>query len=59
VHRTTHTLKSIGATFGAMAMADLCRPGRIARRGTGGDAPVVAAIAAEHDRVTLALAKLV
>ena len=59
VHRATHTLKSIGATFGAMAMADLCRRAESHAGAPAEMAPVVAAIAAEHDRVTLALAKLV
>jgi len=58
-HRATHTLKSIGATFGAMAMADLCRRAESHAGAPAEMAPVVAAIAAEHDRVTLALAKLV
>jgi len=57
-HRATHTLKSIGATFGARAMADLCQRAESHAGAPADMAPVVAAIAAEHDRVTLALAKL-
>ncbi len=57
VHRAAHTLKSLGATFGATEMADLCRQAE--SLGGGADlAPVVAAIAAEHSRVTLALTTL-
>jgi HPt (histidine-containing phosphotransfer) domain-containing protein len=56
-HRAAHTLKSLGATFGATEMADLCL--RAESLGGGADlAPVVAAIAAEHSRVTLALETL-
>jgi CheY-like chemotaxis protein/HPt (histidine-containing phosphotransfer) domain-containing protein len=53
--RAAHTLKGLGATFGATAMAQLCQ-----RAETDGSAEeTVAAIAAEHDRVALALRRLV
>jgi signal transduction histidine kinase/DNA-binding response OmpR family regulator/HPt (histidine-containing phosphotransfer) domain-containing protein/HAMP domain-containing protein len=54
--RAAHTLKSLGATFGATTMADLCQR---AESHTQSDiAPVVTAIAAEYDRVLLTLAEL-
>jgi len=54
-HRAAHTLKGLGATFGATAMAQLCQ-----RAETDGSAEeTVAAIAAEHERVALALRHLV
>jgi HPt (histidine-containing phosphotransfer) domain-containing protein len=52
--RAAHTLKGLGATFGATAMAQLCQ-----RAETDGSAEeTVAAIAAEHERVALALRHL-
>ncbi|HTK61225.1 MAG TPA: response regulator [Pseudonocardia sp.] len=56
--RAAHTLKSLGDTFGATAMAQLCRRAE-SHCGPASDmAPVVESISAEHDRVTLALAEL-
>ncbi|MHA6785198.1 response regulator [Pseudonocardia saturnea] len=49
-HRAAHTLAGLGATFGATALADLCR--------RTGSPDAVAAIVAEHERVTLALEPL-
>jgi signal transduction histidine kinase/DNA-binding response OmpR family regulator/HPt (histidine-containing phosphotransfer) domain-containing protein/HAMP domain-containing protein len=57
-HLAAHTLKSLGATFGATAMADLCQRAESHSGAPAEMAPVVAAIAAEHDRVTLALHEL-
>jgi signal transduction histidine kinase/DNA-binding response OmpR family regulator len=57
-HRATHTLRSLGATFGATAMADLCQRAESPGEAPADMAPVVTAIAAEHDRVTLALRQL-
>jgi HPt (histidine-containing phosphotransfer) domain-containing protein len=58
VHRAAHTLKGLGDTFGATAMAELCRRAE-SHDGQASDmAPVVASISAEHDRVTLALSAL-
>jgi signal transduction histidine kinase/response regulator RpfG family c-di-GMP phosphodiesterase/HPt (histidine-containing phosphotransfer) domain-containing protein len=52
--RAAHTLKGLGATFGATAMAQLCQ-----RAETDSSAEeTVAAIAAEHERVALALRHL-
>jgi len=57
-HRAVHTLKSLGATFGAHAMAELCQRAE-SHSGPPSDlAPAVAAIAAEQHRVALALARL-
>ena len=54
-HRAAHTLHGLGATFGATALAHLCRRAA-AHGGPAADlAPVVAEIAAEHERVALAL----
>jgi HPt (histidine-containing phosphotransfer) domain-containing protein len=58
VHRATHTLKSLGATFGATALAELCQRAESHSGAAAELAPVVTAIAAEHDRVALALEKL-
>jgi len=53
--RAAHTLHGLGATFGATALAHLCRRAA-AHGGLAADlAPVVAEIAAEHERVALAL----
>ena len=51
--RAAHTLRSLGATFGATSMARLCREAE----SNPSDA-AVAAVAAEHDRVTVALEEL-
>ena len=57
-HRAVHTLKSLGATFGAHAMAELCQQAE-SHGGPPSDlAPAVAAIASEQHRVALALARL-
>jgi signal transduction histidine kinase/DNA-binding response OmpR family regulator/HPt (histidine-containing phosphotransfer) domain-containing protein/HAMP domain-containing protein len=54
VHRAAHTLGGLGATFGATALAELCR--RAEATGASRDlAPVVTAITDEHQRVTVAL----
>jgi CheY-like chemotaxis protein len=58
VHRATHTLKSLAATFGATALAELCQRAESHGGAPAELAPVVAAIAAEHDRVALTLEKL-
>ncbi|MDT7775437.1 MAG: two-component system, sensor histidine kinase [Pseudonocardiales bacterium] len=58
VHRATHTLKSLGATFGATALAELCQRAESHSGAPAELAPLVAAIAAEHDRVAPALEKL-
>ena len=58
-HQAAHTLKGLGATFGATAMAQLCQRAESHRGGPGPDMmPLVAEIAAEHERVTLALRRL-
>ena len=58
--RAAHTLKDLGATFGATAMARLCQRAESDSSEPNTDlAPVVAEIAAEHERVTLALRQLV
>ncbi len=51
-----HTLKGLGATFGATALADLCQQAEPA--GATPSEALLAAIAAEHDRVGLALKNL-
>ena len=56
--RAAHTLGSLGATFGATAMADRCRRAESPGGARADLAPAVAAIAAEHDRVTVALKEL-
>jgi signal transduction histidine kinase/ActR/RegA family two-component response regulator len=57
-HRAAHTLGTLGATFGAVTMADLCRQAE-SHRGVLAEMPsLVAAIAAEHQRVTHALEAL-
>ncbi|HEY0812268.1 MAG TPA: response regulator [Pseudonocardia sp.] len=56
--RAAHTLKSLGATFGATELADLCLQAE--SLGEGADLTrVVAAIGAEHAKVTAALQVLV
>ena len=58
-HRAAHTLKGLGATFGATAMAQLCQRAESHSAGSGRrHGPLVAEIAAEHERVTLALRRL-
>jgi CheY-like chemotaxis protein len=57
-HRAAHTLRTIGATFGAVTMAELCLQAE-----SHGDAlaempGLVAAIATEHQRVAHALESL-
>jgi HPt (histidine-containing phosphotransfer) domain-containing protein len=49
-HRAAHTLRSLGATFGATSMAQLCQEAESHPSETA-----VAAVVAEHGRVTLAL----
>ncbi|MCK9895745.1 response regulator [Frankia sp. AgB32] len=58
VHRAAHTLKGLGATFGATGLARLCQ--RIETHlGAPDDVdPLVREIAAEHQRVALALRAL-
>ncbi|GAA2881670.1 hypothetical protein GCM10010472_44780 [Pseudonocardia halophobica] len=51
--RAAHTLKGLGDTFGATAMARLCR--RAESRGLAELGPVVEQIAGEHARVAAAL----
>jgi signal transduction histidine kinase/HPt (histidine-containing phosphotransfer) domain-containing protein/ActR/RegA family two-component response regulator len=53
-HRAVHTLKGLGATFGATAMARLCQQAERA----DGMAQLVPQIVAEHERVALALRSL-
>ena len=65
VHRAAHTLKGLGATFGATDLAQLCQrfdtgvAGRMAVNtaagGLGEVNPLVRDIIAEHERVTIAL----
>jgi signal transduction histidine kinase/HPt (histidine-containing phosphotransfer) domain-containing protein len=56
--RAVHTLKSLGATFGAHAMAELCQRAE-SHSGPPSDlAPAVAAITAEQHRVAIAVARL-
>ena len=58
VHRAAHTLKSLGATFGATDLAQLCQQVEI-HTGTADELdPLVRKIVAEHDRVALALRAL-
>ena len=57
-HRVVHTLKSLGATFGAHAMAELCQRAESYSGPPSDLAPAVAAIEAEQHRVALALARL-
>jgi CheY-like chemotaxis protein len=57
-HRAAHTLGTLGATFGAVTMADLCRQAE-SHRGALAEMPsLVSAIAAEHQRVAHALEAL-
>jgi HPt (histidine-containing phosphotransfer) domain-containing protein len=53
-HDAAHTLKALGATFGATAMTQLCRQAEMGAPA----AETVAAIAAEHERVVHALHRL-
>lgn len=57
-HRAAHTLKGLGATFGATDLARLCQRAESHAGAPGELAPVVAQIAAEHARVTHALREL-
>ena len=56
-----HMLKGLSATFGATAMARLCQrvESHSAEPSPGMSSPLVAEIAAEHERVTVALRQLV
>jgi CheY-like chemotaxis protein len=57
-HRAAHTLRTLGATFGAATMADLCRAAE-AHRGAPAEMPhLAAAITTEHQRVAAALESL-
>jgi len=56
VHAAAHTLKGLGATFGATAMARLCQD---IEAHAGAPAALVAEIVAEHERVVAALQVLV
>jgi CheY-like chemotaxis protein/HPt (histidine-containing phosphotransfer) domain-containing protein len=58
VLRAAHTLKGLGDTFGATAMAELCRRAESHGGQPSDMAPIVDSISAEHGRVTLALAQL-
>ncbi len=59
-NRAAHALKGLGATFGATTMARLCQRAESHSAEPGPDmTPLVAAIAAEHERVALALRWLV
>ena len=56
-HHAAHTLKGLGATFGATTMARLCQRAESHSAEPSPDmTPLVAEIAAEHERVMLALA---
>jgi CheY-like chemotaxis protein len=55
VLRAAHTLKGLGATFGATAMARLCQHAEAHTGAVAGLAPLVAEIEAEHERVVAAL----
>jgi signal transduction histidine kinase/DNA-binding response OmpR family regulator len=57
--RAAHTLKSLGATFGATAMARLCQHAEAHTGAVAGLAPLVTEIEAEHERVVAALRVLV
>ena len=58
-HHAAHTLKGLGATFGATTMAQLCQRAESHSAEPSPDmTPLVAEIAAEHERVTLALRRL-
>jgi len=58
-HHAAHTLKGLGATFGATTMARLCQRAESHSAEPGPDmTPLVSEIAAEHERVTLALRRL-
>ena len=59
-HHAAHALKGLGATFGATTMARLCQRAESHSAEPGPDmTPLVAEIAAEHERVALALRWLV
>jgi signal transduction histidine kinase/DNA-binding response OmpR family regulator len=53
-HHAAHTLKSLGAMFGATTMAQLCARAE-SPDALGGMSPLVGEIAAEHERVAEAL----
>jgi HPt (histidine-containing phosphotransfer) domain-containing protein len=55
--RAAHTLRSLGATFGATAIARLCQRAE-SQAGSPAMAHVVAEIAAEHERVSRALRRV-
>jgi len=57
--QAAHTLKGLGATFGATAMARLCQHAEAHTGAVAGLAPLVAEIEAEHGRVVAALRVLV
>jgi signal transduction histidine kinase/CheY-like chemotaxis protein/HPt (histidine-containing phosphotransfer) domain-containing protein len=57
--QAAHTLKSLGATFGATAMARLCQDAEVHAGPPAGLGPLVAEIEAEHERVVAALRVLV
>jgi DNA-binding NarL/FixJ family response regulator len=58
VHRAAHTLKSLGATFGATDLARLCRQVETHTGDSGQLRAIVGEVAAEHERVALALRAL-
>ena len=58
VHRAAHTLKSLGATFGATDLARLCEQVETHTGSIGELGPLVRKIVAEHERVALALRAL-
>jgi CheY-like chemotaxis protein len=57
-HRAAHTLKGLGAMFGATDLADLCQQAE-PPDGVADLASLTAAIATEHNRVTRALQAMV
>ncbi|MDT7553816.1 MAG: hypothetical protein QOI16_2352, partial [Pseudonocardiales bacterium] len=57
-HRAAHTLKGLGAMFGATDLADLCQQAE-SPDGAADLASLTAAIATEHKRVTRALQAMV
>jgi signal transduction histidine kinase/CheY-like chemotaxis protein/HPt (histidine-containing phosphotransfer) domain-containing protein len=58
VHRAAHALKGIAATFGATDLARLCQQVETNTGAAGEVSPLVREIAAEHERVAVALRAL-
>jgi HPt (histidine-containing phosphotransfer) domain-containing protein len=58
VHRAAHTLRTLGATFGAVTLTELCRQAESHSDSLAEMPDLVGAIATEHQRVAQALESL-